>query len=220
MSYNWDGLMELLSGKYRPTWSSLCGGSDVKGVMELESGKYKPVADAHGMCEELDGVMVNDGEGKYFPRIVLAYEDMCCAGEDCSVCDDELWNSGETPKRVQVVFTGITEEACSEGNDPNGTYILNQMELWPCWWYSEPDANGFFCYYTCSGGYPATSGVVLGTVNKWYFGSKPRPACKTGTFEGGYTSENCCAGTYDLYNLGPKQLAAYGGEAIVSWPIE
>ena len=42
MSYNWDGLMELFTGKYRPTWSTLCGASDVKGVMELADGKYRP----------------------------------------------------------------------------------------------------------------------------------------------------------------------------------
>lgn len=220
MSYNWDGLMELLDGKYRPTWSSLCGGSDVKGIMEEENSKYKPVADAHGVCGELDGVMVNDG-GKYFPRIVLAYEDMCCPGRDCSVCDDELWNSGATPKRVQVVFSGITEAECSEAG-PNGTYLLDQMASFPCWWYSEPDANGFFCYYTCFGGTPAESGLVLGTANYWYFASKSRPACKTGTFEGFYTVENCCTDSYrpSPYGFGGLQVAAYGGQAEVSWPIE
>ncbi len=142
MSYNWDGLMELISGKYRPTWEDPCGGSDVKGVMEEEDGKYKPVSDAYGVCQGQYGVMVNDN-GKYFPRIVQSSADACCAGANCFRCDDVLWANGATPKQVQVVFTGITEEACSEGNDPNGTYILDQIDSFPCWWYSEPDANGF-----------------------------------------------------------------------------
>ncbi len=175
MSYDWNGLMELLDGKYRPTWLSLCGGDDVKGVMEKEDSKYMPVADAHGLCGELDGVMVNDG-GKYYPRIVLDHQYQCCYGSDCDTCNGKLWTPGETPKIVQVVVSGVTEAACSE-NDPNGTYILTQIPDFPCRYYSEPNANGFFCYY-----YPAFNaafgGIMVGTDNYWYFGTQ-ETTCKS-----------------------------------------
>ncbi len=225
MSYDWDGLMELISGKYRPTWSSLCGGSDVKGVMELEDGKYKPVADAHGLCNELEGVMVNDG-GKYFPRIVLENQYQCCHGEDCNVCNNILWVSGETPKQVQVVISGVTEAACSEG-DPNGTYILTQMvgfpdtgDNFPCRWYAEPNAGGFFCYYFTY--HLARSGVLVGTDNYWYFAIEHGTWCLSPPeYNNTFQQVACCSGfKFSPFGLGLKESAAYGGQAVVSWPIE
>lgn len=210
--------MELVSGttKYRPTWTNPCGGDDVKGHMELDTGKYKPVSDAYGICDEKSGIMVNS-EGKYHPRIVLDYEDICCPGSDCSVCDDILWDSGETPKRVKVVISGVTEAVCSEGNDPNNTYILEQVPDWPCWWYYDTDANGFFLYYTASG-YDVAN-VVLGTATYWYFIGVTQPPCSNETFIGAYSSDVCCGpGGYAPFGIGPKYLAGYGGQAVVSWP--
>jgi hypothetical protein len=218
MSYNWDGLMELLNGKYRPTWTNPCGGADVKGNMELDSGKYKPVSDPYGICSEKPGVMVNDN-GKYYPRIVLNSETTCCPGTDCADCDDVLWDNGATPEKVQVVISGVTEAVCSEGNDPNGTYVLDQMSDWPCWWYMEPDANDFLCYYFCSGGLPpGDSCVVFGTSTYWYFVGVTKPICNV-DFLAAFSSEICCGVYYNHWYLGLKQHAGYGGQAAVTWPV-
>jgi hypothetical protein len=205
MSYNWDGLMELLSGKYRPTWEDPCGGSDVKGDMELDSGKYKPMADANNLCEQKEGVMVLD-DGKYRPRVVLEHENACCQGVDCEHCG---WEN-ITPQIMKLTLAGVTEGNCSE-EDPNGEYIIKQDPDWPCYWETPSDDTGAFLvkYWAWGYGIPlhARLSVESKTTGLMYFLSNMNNC--TISFVSHLTTTGLC-------NPDNLWFAAYGGTGVLT----
>lgn len=243
MSFNWNGIMELFSDKYRPSWESVCGGSDVKGIMELADSKYKPTPEAHGICTDSDiaalprymvrGDGSRDGKNDtdlYYPRVVLDYEEMCCAGGDCTNCDNILWDIGKTPKKVKVVVSDVDWQSsgCSE-YDPNGEYILTQVADMPCAWAAHYDP--FWVYFesyssqNCSLSETNTSSCVnIISPNHYYFINCAAPCGADGlTYYNQPYLSNCCSGTFNggcsLYNY-PRLVATFGGQAEVSWPIE
>lgn len=234
--------MELFSGKYRPSWSSVCGGSDVKGIMELADTTYKPKPEAHGICSESDisalsRMMVKrDDSSLYYPRVILNNQEMCCAGNNCENCDGELWENGETPKKVEVIVSGVDWETsgCGEA-DPNGTYILGQTSN-PCIW--AVSSGIFYIYYQAYSQVPCSpagqsscihvfSDTLLGaSTNKWYF-RNCHDACGRdhgGTYyNGDIAVTDCCThnrvGGCDFLPYKAIPSAAFGGQAVVSWPI-
>jgi len=239
--------MELFSSLYRPSWSSVCGGSDVKGVMELMDTTYRPLPEAHGICtaedlEALERHMVrgdgsrdgHDDTNLYYPRVILNNEEMCCAGDDCDQCEGELWADGETPKLVQVVVSGVDWETsgCGEA-DPNGSYTLTQVA--PCIW--AVSSGIFYIYYQAYSQQPCTgsgqsscvhvySNTLVGAdANRWYF-RNCHDACGRDHGNTYYnfnlTANECCGLAWNggcdfLGTLMPN--AAFGGQAEVSWPV-
>lgn len=240
--------MELFSGAYRPSWPSVCGGSDVKGIMELAETTYKPTPESHGICTDEDiaamerHMVKGDGSREdhedtnlYYPRVILNNEETCCAGDDCVQCNDELWAAGKSPKKVRVVVSGVDWESsgCGEA-DPNGNYILGQTTT-PCIWAV---ASGFFLIYyqaysqiSCMDAGQSScihvfSDTARGAYANHYYFRNCHDACGR-DYDGTYynldnTVNDCCGITWnggcDFLSM-LLPVAAFGGQAEVSWPV-
>jgi hypothetical protein len=247
MAYNWNGIMELFSGKYRPSWSSVCGGSDVKGIMELADAKYKPTPDSHGICSDSDIAALSRymvrGDGSregitdtdlYYPRVVLNDEEMCCAGVNCLSCDTLLWDNGKTPKKIRAVVSGVDWQTSGCGQyDPNGDFILTQDTVaHNCFWSSG--TSQLPLYYVYEAFYPVRCSLSETTTSScfhifdsthWYFITCASPCAQDGlTYYNQPHLGACCSGLIIggcwLYSQEvTHQAATFGGQAVISWPI-
>lgn len=230
MSYNWDGLMVLFGGKYRPTWISECASqATVNGVMELDGTKYKPIPDAYDGCtaEEAKGssqVMVLDvATGKYFPRIVKNFQFDCCYGDSCATCTGEnsLWAAGQTPNYVFATVSGITEcsgQCAASYVDFNSEipYKMTQHPDFPCYWF-HVDGNTVMRWGADTGAPTYSSSFYIwtddgaGDSDLYFLGNNT--LCATvfvGRQEGG-----CCGG--DVLSDPRGEIVAYGGAVAISW---
>jgi hypothetical protein len=169
--------------------------------------------------------MVNDGTGKYFPRIVKTNQYDCCFGDNCSTCDPSLWATGQTPQIVTATISGITEcggQCAASYIDFNDTFYLTQSGASACWWfYTSGDT---VMRWTVDRGAPTTDSMFhiwtddgAGDVD-WYFTDVIGSTCQT-SFTNALVVGNCCAGDFAHGVTGDPsgEQVAYDGSVSITW---
>lgn len=60
-------------------------------------------------------------------------------GDYCPECDGVLWPAGETPKFIHAELDGLVRCPEAEVDPPNGTWVLQQFEITPCYFTLETE---------------------------------------------------------------------------------